>query len=200
MSIIYDKFWDAWYARARKRAEANPVWAQIEERRNIEGEEGSWLFNEEQQLSEVEWEIQNQIWEHLNPPTIFHHTHWFLETHGVQVQLRNVKSFLQRGKRGYAQRDLWHFSGYLATMLPEAICDLRDNVIGYPCSLESSEEWEDVLTQIADGFDAGKQLQEGPVDASDLTVYGDDASADELQARFDNGMELFKEYFFDLWD
>lgn len=52
-------------------------------------------------------------------------------------------------------------------------------------------KWHKILEEIAQGFEAGDKLS-----VSLLTPDQEE----KLQKKFDRGMDLFKKYFFNLWD
>jgi len=112
----------------------------------------------------------------------------------------NIKSFWQRGKRGYADRDLLSLDDYLCTWLPQALRQLATmEPQGYPAECGSWESWEQNLEQMAAGFEAGHQII-----SLDFWVLGDTieqnrAKDKELSDRFDAGLALFAKYFFGLW-
>jgi hypothetical protein len=51
-----------------------------------------------------------------------------------RLRLRQVRWFVQRGRRGWADRDMWSLDGYLCRVAGETVARLRDTGHGYPCS------------------------------------------------------------------
>lgn len=127
--------------------------------------------------------------------------------------IRAWQVFYARGRVGYDYSDTFSLHGYLLSWMPEAIADLRRGSYGYPsgicdCDEENynhegecngSQRWDDVLCKIERGFRAGRAI-----DNLDYFEQGDPEGSRErekaLQARFDEGMDLFKEWFFALWN
>ena len=127
---------------------------------------------------------------------------------------REIKWFIQRGRRGYADCDTWSLDAYLCKWLPIAIRELKDRSLGYPsficghkvgsgkctseCDEKGSKRWKSILEDMAQGFEAGSVFEED--------YFIDDKGKFErekykaLQKKFDKGMLLFKKYFFNLWD
>jgi len=101
----------------------------------------------------------------------------------------SLKSFIQRGKRGYADQDLWSLDTYLADWLPIAIRDLSRISHGYPTNL-TEKKWNDILEKMARGFEAhNKQF--------DLE---EDMEFKKLKKIEKEGIKLFAKYFDSLWD
>ena len=122
-----------------------------------------------------------------------------------------IKYKIQRIKRGWSDQDNWNFMDYMCDIIPPMIRQMKKNSIS--CSPEFYDEknvnneckqWEDILEEIAQGFEAGKAI-------SDLTTrwikidgrY--DAQADIeaqklLAKKLDRGMELFGKHFLNLVD
>ena len=96
-------------------------------------------------------------------------------------------AFAQRGYRGYADRDIWSLDSYLLSWLPQAIRQLRKDSNGYPTKL-SPRQWAKILTDMADGLEQGRKLQDG------LSHYH------IRKSKFDKSMGLFAKYFLNLWD
>lgn len=55
-----------------------------------------------------------------------------------------IKWFIQRGKRGYADCDIWNFSGYLSNILVNGLKELKDQVHGHPISIDCSHHTVDI--------------------------------------------------------
>lgn len=122
----------------------------------------------------------------------------------------------QRVTRGWADCDVWSIDSWLCGVIPPAVDKLRTNDFGYPSGLEP-EQWTQILTEIADGFRAGKLIGEVPEEFITLSeteiddlfgrgpkpIYdwdGIGAYQAEQRKKFEHGMDLFKQYFFNLWD
>lgn len=147
---------------------------------------------------------------------------------------KSIKWVLQRGWRGYAYPDTWSIDYYLSKLIPPMVRDLRDREFFWSCSMQefigNDEDqfilWQNILTDIADGFEAGLRLREQPW----LTEYKgslsfpqkEDGSWDtendefhlwlvkhkeehdtvmaELNLKKEDGLSLFIEFYDDLWD
>jgi hypothetical protein len=116
-----------------------------------------------------------------------------------------IKYAWQRVFNKYDERVAWSIDGYLTEMMPKWIRELKQNGYGVPMSMfdgmnhdenycysEEDEKiahkkWGDILDNIIEGFEAGKKIQE----------FED---SEEIIKKFDDGFDLFKKYFFNLWD
>lgn len=117
----------------------------------------------------------------------------------IPDKIRRVKWFIQRGRRGYADCDLWSLDSYLARMLPQALRQLRDTSHGYPQDL-TFEEWDMILTQMAEGFEEHTYIMDyknWPKE-NDVQTYLEwvKPHQDKLEA----GIALFGKYYQSLWD
>lgn len=83
-----------------------------------------------------------------------------------------VKWFIQRGIRGYSDRDVWNFDSYMNEIMSKAIKHLVDNAHGCPPQiLEISEEshdsdleksmkmWHRILNEIVWLFETNKKIE-----------------------------------------
>src|SRR5271166_5395135 len=97
---------------------------------------------------------------------------------------RRAKWFIQRGRRGYSDRDLWSFSTRLNVMLPEVLRYLREHKHGTPIEfcidqdifssnygneiedeaggVPRHERWNKVLDKMIAGFEAGVRCEDMP--------------------------------------
>jgi hypothetical protein len=126
------------------------------------------------------------------------------------------KYAFQRAIRGYDETVSWSIDGYLCEMLPIWLKELRDNKVagallkmydedtssGFDGEITKGEDevayqyWADILTQMITGFEAGYKI------SSNEFLLMDNKHKEEyrkLTQQFNNGMHLFKKYFFNLW-
>lgn len=98
------------------------------------------------------------------------------------------RAFIQRGSRGYANRDVWSLYSYLLDIQIASLIRLRDKGISSPADL-TEIEWKEILTTIIEGFKAGKEWSEEWLNSTDYR-----------KKLFDRAQTLYTEYFFNLWD
>lgn len=103
---------------------------------------------------------------------------------------KEIKWFWQRGRRGWADCDAWSMCDYLPDVIIGMLYNIRDNLHGHPISFDSPEKWKITLNLMIDGFVAAKEIND--------FKYTD--CNDVVWQRFQRGMNLFKKYFFSLWD
>jgi hypothetical protein len=115
-----------------------------------------------------------------------------------------LKWFYQRGAHGYADNSVWSIDWYLTSFMGKALRELAEQVHGVPiidtgrvildpndCDCLTMEEWKATILYIADTFDLARKIEE-----SDLPYE----KMPEAMKRFHQGMTMFNEYFFNLWD
>ena len=129
--------------------------------------------------------------------------------------LSHIKWAWQRVFRGWDDRVAMSMDSYLVEMIPQWIKRMKEYGNSYPPSL-SKEKWSRVLDEISEGFKSGRQLIDDDFPAwDDLrgsgwlsgeiphdSVFWDKLKEqqDEALEKFGRGMELFVEFFWDLWD
>lgn len=104
----------------------------------------------------------------------------------------NAKMIWQRGWNGYSDADVYgHLGLYLASWMPRAVQDLRENAHGHPGGL-TPEEWDEILKEIQVGFYAARHL--------DGSRGLSDAERERYETAFKRGMKLLTKWYFHLWD
>ena len=114
---------------------------------------------------------------------------WWKHYAKISTYTNPIKWFVQRGLRGYAERDHWSLDNYLNDVIPGLVRDLKNHLHSFPMGM-SVPEWEGILEEIASGFEAGNLVDD----------CFDPKEEKELRAKFDRGMELFVKYYRNLWD
>ena len=118
----------------------------------------------------------------------------------VRLFPREVKWFIQRGKRGYADSDCWGIDFYLVDIIPKMIKQLKGNRGGVPsCMFEDADDdsdkswekarkkWYKILDEIIKSF----SLMEKELEILVLTE-------EEIKIRNKGVKQLYK-YFYSLW-
>ena len=135
---------------------------------------------------------------------------------------QKVERFIQRGRRGWADSDTWSMDYYLITVILPMLKYLKDNNHGFPGSLKSSKEWDDILSEMISGFEAGKRvLDDNYLDVIQPDWYDSSKETKELlsglnikpssrieerkrmkadEKQFHKAMRLMDKWFFNLWD
>lgn len=128
----------------------------------------------------------------------------------LEMRPLKIKSFIQRGFRGWADEDTWDFDIYLAKIISEGLTHLKENNQGCPGDIYEKYnkqkkftqkqkdklamgEWNTVLNIIIRGFSLVPELFEAKVFKNKKLV---NSYMYELERAFD----FFKKYYFSLWD
>ncbi len=64
---------------------------------------------------------------------------------------RTFKYFFQRGRRGWADNDVWNLDSYLAKVIYESLDNLANNLSGHPLNY-TNELWEKKLKEVSQAF------------------------------------------------
>lgn len=126
-----------------------------------------------------------------------------------------IRDFIQRGRRGWADSDVWSVDEYLCRILPPMLRKIKEGNVGCPCSLydrkaknNECHKWEEILEEMAQGFEAHDSMTQGfgcnewkkHKSGSGMIMTYDKKKAKLLEEKYNRGMELFVKYFGALWD
>jgi len=119
-------------------------------------------------------------------------------------KFKALRRFIQRGRRGYADEDLWDFDSYLSEMMIDALTRFKD-VCSYPGEFalpgresESGREmWSAILDRMIDGFQANLDMNDNF--PPDNWTESWDSWYEPMQTRWEVGMKLLTRYFRSLW-
>lgn len=128
---------------------------------------------------------------------------------------RAVKRFIQRGTTGFAVEDTWCLSGYLAKVVVKSLSHFKKNSHGIPNDLTEGE-WIDILNKMMYTFETAERI------GDDLYLIRDPKQREQMQKTlneinkqykthdiclspksikaYDEGWQLFKKHFHELWD
>ena len=120
----------------------------------------------------------------------------------VSDRPRKSKSFFQRGYRGWADEDIWSFDYYLSTIIIEGLAYLKRHQNTLPTyqplgkeTMEAAQKrWDSILDKIINAFKYAKMYINGD-ECITPTIW-----EEKYEKDYEEGMNLFKEHFFSLWD
>jgi hypothetical protein len=93
----------------------------------------------------------------------------------------------QRRERGFDNSELWSLDATIAKFIYPRIKQFRKTTVGYPGGFESMEEWDAILAKIERAFFLVSQEENYSILCGKI--------ADEIE----EGLNLFSEYFLNLW-
>ena len=100
---------------------------------------------------------------------------------------RPIVCFYERHTKGFSHCDQWDLDWFLADLIARALIEFRDSPHDCgPSIVDTTDEWDKILTTMIEGFEAAKEIAES-------------SYTEELGNKFDLGMEAFHKYFFYLW-
>jgi len=121
--------------------------------------------------------------------------------------LKKIKWFIQRGKRGYADCDIWDFSDYLTDIIIAGLKILKENQHGCPSQFWDKEavnnechKWQEILEKMIQGFEAYKQVNDWRFIVGKFEQKIDKKRLELLEEKYNRGMKLFARFFAHLWD
>ena len=131
----------------------------------------------------------------------------------------NIKWFIQRGKRGYADCDIWDFDFYLSKIISKGIKDLKSQIYGVSNDFISKDgkniylnKWKTVLDEIIWTFEASIKI----IDAKWIYLNSKERNKKTMVKfinqfkyhimtkeecnRYRKGWNLFRKYYHNLWN
>ncbi len=110
---------------------------------------------------------------------MFDRIRWFFQ---------RVKLWWQKKTRGFSDEEWWNLDISLAKWIIPRLRHLRDNTHGYPPDVGNAESWDEILRQIILAFELIVIMQ------------GEDTTEPPESDNIDEGLDLFRKYYFFLWD
>ena len=101
-----------------------------------------------------------------------------------------IRSIVFRVRHGFAQEDTWNLDDATARFLAPRLRYLAEHTSGYPSAFDGEdgdELWSAILFKMADGFER-------------MTTPNWDSFAREEVDYAEECLDLFREFFFNLWD
>lgn len=188
---LFEWRWSRWHDRATKRAMKDPEYARIENIRIDNSGPASvpWI-DEDLGLGWAESDLQNEIFWRVNRRPLFWHVHHWLDDNGVKAHRNSRKARKQRGKRGFADSDVWNLYHYLADTIANSVEQLSKTCHGYPGNL-TEDEWTDILNKIELGFRLA---------ADDEWMYPPGPQIQDNERTIKEAFDLLHDWWFALWD
>ncbi len=166
---------------------------------------------------DVKW--KNRKWYEKAWDWVWFHCFYPLKPSELRWKWTQLKSFFIRGRRGWAPMDVWNFDYYLSEVIRDGLIYLKKTTHGYPGSLKSPEEWEEILDKMIWTFDVAVKIQRSEwylireeecqpgeyekflIEYRELSEkYGNHVMTTSEIQKYDEGWKLFKEHYFSLWD
>lgn len=118
-----------------------------------------------------------------------------------------IKMAWQRVFRGYDDDAIWNFHHHFSTLAINCLTTFKKSHIGYPVNLKSSKEWDKILDEIINGFKLSERVtcepeiyfKSGKKDRVKKFKAGQKKMNKDIK-KFEKAMELFVEYYHNLWD
>ena len=113
-----------------------------------------------------------------------------------------LRTFWERGRRGWSVRDTWSIDYYLSSIIPPMLEHLRDNGHGWPGEPLTVEEWNAILDKIARGFRAHSEVvnMDYIKDGEHYDRETHQPVEDALRKEWKQGAKLFVKWYGHLWD
>lgn len=141
-----------------------------------------------------------EFWEFLGRPRPWYRRlegrirRLWIGTLDPRIYWRNAKAFIQRGRRGWSDGDVYNLDEYLLTVLIGTIGRLRTTGHGYSADMDSFDEWAAVLDMIDGGLSA--YLQKHYL----LPIHSTKGDGTQEREGFEEAMRLITQHWESLWD
>lgn len=109
--------------------------------------------------------------------------------------INEIKWFIQRGRRGYSDQDVWSFDYYLTDVISGGLRHLAKHHYGYPSKL-TDKKWVKILNSIAD------DLSKPYIANEDVDLPHDEwkKNLEEANKVQQKALKLFIKHFNNYWD
>lgn len=129
---------------------------------------------------------------HSPPFGMYNYAHYLCKPHEyIRELFAECRWFVQRGQRGYSDRDVWSIDYYLCSWMPQALRDLKRSKHGYPIGM-SQKTWEQKLDSMTEAFQVAKKINNAD--------YRTPEAYRRALKQFRRKFNVVKMHFFDLWD
>lgn len=111
-----------------------------------------------------------------------------------------IRQFIDRGRHGFAPDDCWNLDTYISGVLYKAIIQYAKDTNGFPSNLESLEQWQAILAEMAEGFrvHAEDEWNLGYVDGEfSVEAYKQDYA--KMERKLNKSLSLLKKHYHGLW-
>lgn len=132
----------------------------------------------------------------------------------LKDKIEEYKYKVQKAKRGYSDLDVWNINYWFLSTIVPILKQFKEKHNGYPCNM-SPEEWEQILDKMIFCFteaneETCSQKNEYQLEFDNMfNCKNKDALNDYrnreieinkyMKKNLDEGLDLFKKYFYDLW-
>ena len=110
-----------------------------------------------------------------------------------------IIDFIQRGRRGYASRDLWQFDNWLSKLIAGGLREFKQNCYTYPGDDMTWEEWMGILDEMIECFEEQNRKIDNIHTSEDFMKLYHKRNK-ERKKKLHRGLELLELYYFDLWN
>jgi hypothetical protein len=124
---------------------------------------------------------------------------WIWKPYIIKGYLRR---FWQRRTKGWDESDVWSLDYTISKFALPRLKLLKEKTHGYPCELNNMEEWYAILDKIIFSMDYIANEREWKYYPSEENGIeeGDYSKLKEVEAKVQEGLDLFGKYYRNLWD
>lgn len=109
----------------------------------------------------------------------------------------SIKTFVERGHKGYCSSDLWSFDNWLSSLIARGLREFKQNCHGYPNDIDDWDKWMGVIDEMIECFEEQNRNIDN-IGENFMEAYGKRMA--NKRAKLHRGLELLERYFYDLWD
>jgi len=130
----------------------------------------------------------------------YNYAFYFLHPHQYIEHLwLEAKWFLQRGTRGYSDRDVWGWYYHMAEVNAAALRHLASKKMGHPIGM-TLKGWRTRLLKMADGFQTILDMENDLTSHERLSHKEYRAFLRSQECRVARGLRVYVKHFQSLWD
>lgn len=121
---------------------------------------------------------------------------WWKFRHAVRALPRAIKSFWERGRRGWATEDYWNLDDYITRVLGESLLYFEGHTNGHPNGM-SNHEWRMLLFEIGTALKEYESRWQSP---EGLSVEEAREDSDLKADRAKQALHTFADNLEAMWD
>lgn len=137
---------------------------------------------------------------HSPPLGSYNYAAYFYQPHKYVIDIYDrCKWFIQRGRRGYSDCDIWGWCSHHSRMMVGVLRYLRDHAHGYPMGL-SPTKWDKKLKVMQEGFQAMVDEENDVTSYKRLSRQAHRKLVFHRQKKLKLALKYFREHYYSLWD
>lgn len=115
------------------------------------------------------------------------------------MNIKILRKFIERGRKGYCFEDLWSFDYWLSKLIANGLREFKQNCTSYPSEGITWEQWMAILDEMIECFDEqARDIENLPSGKGSMEMWNERMKV--KKTKLHRGLQLLERYWYDLWD